>query len=92
MDAIADYVNQQITKRSSSKLETIIKQAALNIDYGLNDFWKHKIFNCNESVRNMQREIEDQKVRKNYFDQSTGMSVPHLNPSEKERESIRLAM
>ena len=53
--AIADYVNEQILQHIDSgnpvHLNQMLRQCTLNINYGLNNFYKHRLFDANPIVK-----------------------------------------
>ena len=73
--AIADYINQQILSHLSGgtttdHLSQLLKHCTLNINYGLNNFFKHKLFEANPIAKKKQS-----SSIKNHFHQSIGISI-----------------
>lgn len=53
-EAIADYVDQEIVRYDlgeQSKLETMLKHCALNVEEGISSFHKHRLFSVNPKVK-----------------------------------------
>ena len=104
-EAIADYIDQQIVKSEygeSSKLEQLLKQSALNIEYGMSSFHKHRLFEVNPKVKEKveRQEKAQQKQLTHGFDagfrtaqfaQDVGISVPHFNTALESRAKVEQA-
>jgi hypothetical protein len=76
-------------KSGATKLTNIIKQSALNINYGLNNFNKHRLFEVNPSVKKKVSYNESKQIQKCHFTNSIGLSVKHFNLAEDKREEQR---
>ena len=57
-----------------SKLEVVFQQLALNVNYGLSDYHKHKLYTVNPQVKQLPS-VPDSQVS-----QCCGLAVPHWNP------------
>jgi hypothetical protein len=89
---VAAYVQEQIYKYAGGKepkLELIIKHAALNVNYGLSNFYTHKLYNCNPDAKKKQGQIEQKQIVKCAFKQDIGVNIPHYNPSQMVRDAHR---
>ena len=60
----------------------MLKHACLNIDYGLNNLKKHKLYNVNPNVRTKQQIKESKHCLQNTYESSIGMSIPHMKSND----------
>ena len=60
----------------------MLQHACLNIDYGLSNFKKHKVYNLNPAVKAKQQIKETKHSQPNLFESNIGISIPHLRSNE----------
>jgi hypothetical protein len=85
---------------STSKLEQMLQHCTLNINYGLNQFNKHNLFEGHPSIKQKlfsskagvvaESKDNDQVVPSKLTQESIGIGIKHYNTAEQQREKIRL--
>ena len=101
-EAIADYIDQQIMKSEygeTCKIEQILRQSAINIEQGLSNFHRHRLFEVNPTVKSKVEKVEkamakqmnqgfDAGFRSNQYPQDIGINIPHFNTALQERQRV----
>jgi len=101
-EAIADYIDQQIVKSEygeTCKIEQILRQSAINIEQGLSNFHRHRLFEVNPTVKSKVEKVEkamakqmnqgfDAGFRSNQYPQDIGINIPHFNTALQERQRV----
>ena len=81
------------------KIEQILRQSAINIEQGLSNFHRHRLFEVNPAVKSKVEKVEkamtkqmnqgfDAGFRSNQYPQDIGINIPHFNTALQERQRV----